>query len=371
MKIVYIANIRLPTEKAHGIQIMKMCEAFARIGAEVELVVPTRHNAIIEDPFDYYGVERIFTITTLSTPDLVKWGRAGFLIQAIRFVRIARRYLRQAKPDIVYSRDKVVLLLLPKTAPFVWEIHTEESRFVASILGKRAKAIVTITSSLAALCNSFGIPREKIIVEHDGVDLEQFSVSISQKEAQHKLGLPLDTRLVLYTGHLYAHKGADILAQAAKLFADNVCAVIVGGTEADLKRFRTAYGDIKNLIIVGQRPHTDIPYYLKAADVLVLPNSATSEASRLHTSPMKLFEYMASGVPISASDVPSLREIIDESMANFFTPDDPAALAVSILSVLSNEHDAREKARHAQKKVEEYTWNRRAKTVLDFIKAQS
>lgn len=364
MKILYLANIRLPTEKAHGIQIMKMCEAFARTGAQIELVVPKRYNAIVADPFDYYGVERIFTITTLPTPDFVKWGRAGFLIQAVHFARLARQHLRRTKPDVVYSRDKVVLLLLPQTTPFVWEIHTGEPRRVVRMLGKRAKAIVTITNSLAVECNSFGISREKIIVAHDAVDLRQFSVSISQKEARHKLGLPSNKHLVLYTGHLYSHKGADIFAQAAKFLEADARVVIVGGTEADLRRFRAVYRDIGNLLMVGQHPHTDMPYYLKAADVLVLPNSALNETSQLHTSPMKLFEYMASGTPIVASDIPSLREIVDESMVYFFTPDDSESLARVIRAVLAQYPIALEKASEAFAVATRYSWDIRAHNIL-------
>ena len=52
MKITYLANIRLPTEKAHGIQITKMCESFASLGHEVTLVVPDRVSAITTDPFE-------------------------------------------------------------------------------------------------------------------------------------------------------------------------------------------------------------------------------------------------------------------------------------------------------------------------------
>ena len=60
MKILYLAQIRLPTEKAHGIQIMKTCEAFAEQGAEVVLVVPSHRGDIRQDPFEYYRVKRNF-----------------------------------------------------------------------------------------------------------------------------------------------------------------------------------------------------------------------------------------------------------------------------------------------------------------------
>ena len=64
--ILYIANIRLPTEKAHGVQIMEMCSAFSAQGVNVELVVPKRRNTLIEDPFDFYKIKNNFTISRLS-----------------------------------------------------------------------------------------------------------------------------------------------------------------------------------------------------------------------------------------------------------------------------------------------------------------
>ena len=64
MKLLYLSSVGVPTDWAHGIQIMKMCEAFANIGVQVELVVPRRATAIKSDPFDYYGIRKNFTITT-------------------------------------------------------------------------------------------------------------------------------------------------------------------------------------------------------------------------------------------------------------------------------------------------------------------
>ena len=80
MKIIYIANARIPTEKAHGVQIMKMCQAFAKIGNKVTLVLPRRRNPIIADPFEYYVVSQSFNIIKLPTIDLVFLGKIGFLI---------------------------------------------------------------------------------------------------------------------------------------------------------------------------------------------------------------------------------------------------------------------------------------------------
>ncbi len=97
MRILYIANIRLPTEKAHGVQIAKMCEAFVLQGVEVELVVPTRRTHITENPFAYYGVKKVFSIKRIFTFDWVAYGRFGFLVQTASFALSAAWHARRQR----------------------------------------------------------------------------------------------------------------------------------------------------------------------------------------------------------------------------------------------------------------------------------
>ncbi len=89
MKLTYIANIRLPTEKAHGIQIMKMCEAFASEGLEVELFVSNRKTSILDDSYSYYGVKKNFNIRRIFRLDLIGFGKLGFLLQSVSFTFFA------------------------------------------------------------------------------------------------------------------------------------------------------------------------------------------------------------------------------------------------------------------------------------------
>nr|NQU92158.1 hypothetical protein [Bacteroidota bacterium] len=84
MKLTYIFNGRLPTEKAHGLQIVKSCEAFAREGIETKLVIAHRHNLIKENIFDYYGVEPLFDLKNVWGFSLPSFqGRIAYFIQAI------------------------------------------------------------------------------------------------------------------------------------------------------------------------------------------------------------------------------------------------------------------------------------------------
>ncbi|MEK7604867.1 MAG: glycosyltransferase family 4 protein [Patescibacteria group bacterium] len=357
MKIVYIANIRLPTEKAHGVQIMKMCEAFALLGHDIELVVPDRESKISEDPFSYYGLTKHFPIHRLPVSDTIGgYGAFGFLVESLSFVYAVRRYLRDASFDVLYGRDEHILACLP--GPFVWESHTGAWNSAARIVARRARRLVVISHGLKALYVAKGIPTEKIAVAHDGVDLEDFAHPQSKREARIRLNLPLDTKIALYIGRLDGWKGVETLLEASNLFASDVVLAVMGGEAAQVEKLSRQYPLVRFL---GFHPYRELPDNMAAADVLVLPNTGKSDVSARFTSPLKLFAYMASGVPIVASDLPSIREVLDEQSAFFFTPDDATALATSVHRALEN---GSAQAKHARSLVEEYTWRHRAEYIL-------
>ncbi len=362
MKILYLANIRLPTEKAHGLQIIKTCEALAIAGAEVELIVPKRKTPIAEDPFRYYGVHENFTLTKVSCPDLVRFGRIGFTLSSLWFSE--RAHLRRSfwKADVIYSRDAFVLLqYLLLGRKLVYEAHAAPS-FISRVLARRAYRTIVISEALKSAYEAVGVRPERLVLAPDAVGTDYFKAQ-GKQEMRTALQLPPDAKVVVYTGHLYARKGADTLAQAASLVPDALF-VFVGGTKPYVEQFRARWGSVSTIRVVGHVPPTLVPQYLHAADVVVIPNSGVNADARVFTSPMKLFEYMASGTPIVASDVPAIREIVGDEEACFFSPDDPAALAASIQSVLANPSDAFARVARAKQKAEEYTWDKRAERIL-------
>ena len=110
LSIVYITNIRLPTEKAHGLQIMKTCEALAGAAQSLRLMVPRRRNPIPDDPFDFYRVERNFAIERIWCIDFIAFPflkAVGFLLESATFALAVVMYRRQSN-GIYYTRDFLI-----------------------------------------------------------------------------------------------------------------------------------------------------------------------------------------------------------------------------------------------------------------------
>ena len=367
-KIFYLANSRIPTEKAHGIQIMKTCEALSCAGADVTLVLPGRKNSIKDDPFEYYKVKNNFKISTFYTPDFVRYGKIGaFLSYFIFSFKILLKFYRE--DEIFYSRDELPVLFLSLFGKKTfWEAHIGKWNDLVSFTVKRVSGIIVISKGIKNYFIKNGVPEKKFLVSPDAVDLKKFSLNIGKKEARKKIGLSQDKKIIMYTGHLYGWKGADVLAESAKFFGDDVVFYFVGGTAGDIEKFKNKYEKIGgNIVVAGQKPHDDIPLYLHSADILIIPNSGKEDISRLYTSPMKLFEYMAAGRPIVVSDLPSMREILNEKNALFFIPDNFESLAESIKKILEDKNLSEKISSEARKDALNYSWEKRAEGIINFI----
>jgi glycosyltransferase involved in cell wall biosynthesis len=383
MKIIYIANTRLPTEMAHGLQVMKMCEAFVKNGAELELVVPLRFHTFElgkRDAFEYYKIDKIFKIKKIFSLDLTPLNRylgpVSSLIQALSFSFFVFIYLlfnpviRQGKkPDIIYSRDRFSLFCISFFKKnTVFEIH-KIHRTLDIGISKRAKKLITITKGLEKELIKRGIRKEKILIAPDAIDFEDFETNKTKKECREELNLSIAKKIVVYTGHLYKWKGVGTLALASKFLEKDTIVIIVGGIKWYLSNFKkfVKKNNLKNILILGYQDYSKIPYYLKAGDCLVLTGTKKSKTSKQYTSPMKMFEYMASNRPIVASDLPSFREALNGNNSILIEPDNPRVLADGIKKVLKNKNLAQKISEEAYKDVQKYTWDNRAKKILKFI----
>lgn len=377
MKILYVANIRLPTEKAHGVQIMMMCAAFAHLGYEVELIIPNRRTPITEDPFLYYNIERTFTITRLPTLDTVSFGRTGFWLQTFSFISCAVRYVRRSSVEIVYSRDLVLFffnrMLFGKK--LVWEIHTKPTRRMIERIRKSHVYIVSISGGLRNMLIEAGVQSERVIVAHDAVDTSMFVQVPNRKTIRRKFSLPERKKIVAYIGKystMGESKGVEEIISvlgAVHVRHTDIELLLVGLNQdefADVNILTKAAGLVDAVYLIGHVAHDDVARYMRAADVLVM-NYPNTEHYAHYMSPLKLFEYMASGTPIITSDLPSIREVLDDSTAYFFKVDDDADFIRVLEEILANPVAASQKAQTAFEKVKGYTWQKRSEDIIEFV----
>lgn len=371
--LAYIANARMPTEKAHGLQIANMCHAFARKKMDVTLVAPKRNNPIKETVFDFYGINKDFKISTVWSWDLIGTLRTtGFWIQQLTFSISAWLVCRKLPKDsLFFSRDIFSAWLLSfGRRKVVFEMHRYPERMKGiwkAMLHRMSGIISTNRWKADMLEREMGYPKDRILVLPNGFDPAIFEASLSRAELRTELSLPAGRLIALYTGHLYDWKGAHVFAEAATQMPDVLC-VFVGGTTADLEKFHTEFGHVENILLVGHKTHRVIPKYLLTADVLVLPNSAKSHESQFSTSPIKLFEYLAAGKPIVASDLPSIRELVGDANAVFVTPDNQKALAEGIVDILHRREDAVIMASNNINLSLQYTWEKRADAIIEWTK---
>ena len=370
MKLLYISNIRIPTERAHGLQVMKTCEAISNDGIDLELVVPDQKNK--QDPFTYYGIKQVFKLRRVSVYNLLHFKKIGFIAQSFLFSFLVIFSLgSRLKTEIIYSRDifTLAILILFGCKNVYFESHAGEYNFVVKYVLKRVRGIVCITHGLKNHYLALGVKEKKITIAPDGVDLKLFRSLPTRAECRGKLGLPLDKKIIMYVGSFFSYewKGLDTFLETARKFGAEYIFCAVGGSESEIRDLELR-GVSSNVSLIERKPNIEIPFFLRAADVLVLPNKSGDIISEKFTSPMKLFEYLASGTPIVASRLESLKEVLHENNCLFFTPNDTDSLSSAITKIVDDQSLAAGLVLSAATEAERYSWTNRARQIIQLLK---
>ena len=376
MHVLYLVNAHIPNERANGVQIAHTCEA---LGRYVTLTLATRMTYFhTEDSRSQYGIAstfshvKIFCIDIPKIPFRYALRNASFFLCANIYVLwfFITNFIWGRK-SVLYVRGEVILSLIPLAyvLPIFFETHQIRNyAWLYRIALRYVRGIIVVTDRLKKkFIEEYKIPAQKIVVARDAVDIEKFTSVEKDVSLWHRHGIPVGKKIVLYSGTLADEKGVHTLAQCAVLLPDDVHIVFLGGTDPQISLFTNLYGHQSNITILGRVNHTEVSQYMVSADVLVLPDSAKFTYSNLYTSPMKLFEYMASEVPILASDVPSLREVLDETSATFFDADSVSSCAEQIVHILAHQEEANSRAHVARLRVDTYTWEKRGNVLVTHI----
>ncbi len=382
MRILFLTLARFPTDEAPAVQVANMAQAFSDLGHHVVLVAPAGSRTRPSEQVQYaesgtssaslaqrFGFTPTFRIVQLSR----RLHRGQSYLHALRLHRMAQR----GEVDLVFSRNlRACLLPALRGLPTVFEAHTltalqgRQDRWILRRLQQAPgfRGLVAVSQALADdLRDVLAIDERRILVAHDAVRLNRGDHHSSEPRTA---STPVR---VGYTGSLYPGKGADILLSVA---ADCPWAhfEIAGGPEAraDDLRLRADRDGIRNVTIHGEIAPTEARSLQQRCDVLVAPFSRRIESDSgvdisRWTSPMKLFEYMASGRPIVISDLPVLREVLRPDLdALMVPPEDSEALALALRRIADDpELGARLAASALERVTNEFTWELRARRILE------
>lgn len=372
MRILYIAPSTIPSHSANSIHVMKMCAAFSSLGHKLLLIYP---NGDINEKkiFKYYGIKDEFI---LRKKPLWFPARLFFLYSAI----FAIKY----KPDFIISRHKEASLICALLHYKVfYEVHINNillrtryftSKLTKMILSNYIHRIIVISSLLKEdLIKELSTIKEKIIVLHDCAEIVKLS---NEKCDYFELKYPQlnnNKNKIGYVGSLGKGKGIETILKIAQRLPE-YSFHIVGGSSDQIESLKKGLF-INNVFFYGYQPHNLIPYFLNQFDILLLPNEKSMEVSSgevvtaKYTSPLKLFEYMASKRPIIVSDLPVLQEIIIDNYNGLIAKgDDIEDWVKKIISLLSDINLSNYIATNAFNDILlKYNWRKRIKEIIRIV----
>ncbi len=391
MKIAVIAPTYLPARRANTIQVMKMAQALAALGHDLRVIVPrgntTNHNPTWNEMAHQYGLRQYLEI---------EWLQIDPRLRSYDFGLKSVKWARHWGADLIFTRlPQAAALASFLGKPSILEIHDlPQGRLGPWLMecflkGKGARALVVITAALKeSLAEMFGIIKGDqteslipIIIAPDGVDLMRYQSLPTPQQARQSLSSSFtpqpSTFTAGYTGHLYPGRGANLILDIAGNLPD-IDFLLVGGETSDVERIREkikSHG-LDNIKLTGFIPNAELPQYQAACDILLMPYQHSVAASSggdiaKYLSPMKLFEYMACGRAIISSDLPVLREILNDGNAILLPPDDLTSWVTAIRDLSTNPEQRARLAAQAQQDVIQYSWRTRAQNIISRIQTES
>ena len=263
--------------------------------------------------------------------------------------------------------------------PTVLEIHDLPGGrfgpwlFRQFLRGSGARRLLPITEALRTwLAREYktSLNAPFAMVSPMGVDFERYADLPSAEEARRKLELE-EAFTAGYTGHLYPGRGIELLLELARRNPE-IRFLWAGGEAAAIARWRErlSNADVKNVRLLGFVTNTQLPLVQAACDVLMIPHERRVSSSgggdiARFTSPMKVFEYLSAGRAILASDLPVLREVMNEGNAILIPPENIHAWSEALRSLLVNEEQRHTLGAQARIDAVRYTWVERARRGLE------
>lgn len=358
-RLLYVHNIAMPGPEANTVNVAKMCDAFAAHGCAVTLAVlpGTRIGELERKIAQHYGLQN--DINVVALPAMCR--RPTLAALAGGFLAAARR------PDIVYTRaPHVAWLACSQGIATILEVHADLSAFSAlgakllreAIASRRLLGTVVISNALAQRLRASLGASTSMVVAHGGADCGEAPTPVWNPHFN-----------VGFVGRFYRGRGLELIRQLA-IACPWAEFHVAGGDARTLAGFTGPLPH--NILVHGSLPHVEAGRLMQRCDVLLAPYQRAVYVADGRTdtagwmSPLKVFEYMAAGRAIVASDLPALREVLADGETALLRDPEDAAAWIAALEHLRIDTRLRMALgmRAFQSLKSHYTWRARAGRIL-------
>ncbi len=388
MKISIVSDEHFPFTGADTEVIVNTASALGQQGASVSLLTPHLWDKqqSTQQICDYYGVKATFTHVPVLNPFPPE--------RKLRLQTLTHGFSSSLHPlfwqsDIIHTRDLQPLLfahlLRRKWSYETYRRHSKEKPWLKNITRKlnlnRAIGAVSHSDLGKSDLIELGFTEEQVIVARPGFNADVFENPHSKTEARSLLKLDPHLKIFGYIGNIGPDKGVEHLLRASREIKE-ITILIVGGTQEDIQRLKGVIEqeqlDAQRIIFTGHQPSAQMPIYLSACDILVIPPVKKQQPkgtfSQLFPSilrqgtPLKLYGYWASNRPIVAANQDfNLELLVDQQTAYIFDQNSFDSFCDKLKEALFDEAKSARIAHTAKQKVMEITYENRAKEMLTFF----
>ena len=377
-KLLYIHNNPPTNNKANTIQVANMANALANNFDKVCLALPNYKNNTIDD----YKKNILSKINDKLKFEIILYESNAFFINRTKLFEPFFSVVELLKDNInkyeyIITRNLITSHLAIKLGySVIYESHNNllsDNRFLNYFLtqllvknskNNNQKLFIAISKSLSEYWISKGVEKSKVIVLHDGVSENILNEKISLEEARIECNLDINKKYVVYTGNLDKNRGIDSIIKLAQDIK-SATFLVVGGDSSQLDYYNKLINNtLDNIHFIGHVPHSKIKYYLASADVLLMIWSWEIRTMK-YCSPLKLFEYMASGRIIVGHGFPTIKEVLQDKIDSFLVdPNSYYSLRKALLNALAL-NTPNKFSEKLLLKTKKYTWENRASLIAE------
>lgn len=376
--LVYVTVATLPSGTAHAAYVANLC---CRLGGRVPVRLigcAPSGGATTEALREFWNLS-FEGVEVELWPVASAWGGASGRALAMA-TQMAWRTDRIGEQDLLITHNALTAAAARlRGIPFVYDMHGLSPRSRVLQWAMRGETLRGVVYNSAGMQRAWerlaGRPPVAACVSPNAVRQELFASLPERASARGSLGLPADRLTVTYVGSMGSDRGVDLMIEAARRVGGRTerptLWLFVGGSDQQIagwERLAREQGLAPdNYRFVGFRPQSELPRWYAASDVLCAPYRMRV-GTRDVMSPMKLFEYLAAGRVIVASDIPTIRDVVGQSGAAYLVePDSADAIAEAVVAIVREPRRFERMAAAARARGMRATWEHKSEELLRWL----